>query len=44
MYDELFAGWKRLEKTAQTMNKKVGVEVLYLSPKCSSHGPQFSAG
>jgi site-specific DNA-adenine methylase len=32
-YDELFAGWERLEKTTQTMNKTIATEVIYLSPR-----------
>jgi DNA adenine methylase len=32
LYSELFAGWTRVEKSAQTMNKTIATEVLYLSP------------
>ena len=33
MYDEMFAGWERIEKTSQTMNKTVARELVYLSPR-----------
>lgn len=32
MYDELFQGWIRKEKTCRTMNKTIATEVLYISP------------
>lgn len=32
LYDEMFGGWQRLEKTCQTMNKSIATELLYLSP------------
>lgn len=33
LYEELFADWIRKERTAQTMNKSIGREVLYISPR-----------
>lgn len=34
-YDELYAGWVRVERTQQTMNKTIAKELLYLSPRTS---------
>jgi DNA adenine methylase len=36
LYDELFASWRRVERTAQTMNKTIATEVLYLHPKIAA--------
>lgn len=36
LYDELFAGWVRKERSMQTMNKTGGLEVIYISPRCSA--------
>jgi DNA adenine methylase len=33
MYDEVFSKWKKVTKTAQTMNKTIATEVLYISPR-----------
>lgn len=33
MYDELYADWRKVTKTSQTMNKTIATEVLYLSPR-----------
>lgn len=35
-YAELFRDWTRIETTAQTMNKTIATELLYLSPKCAA--------
>lgn len=32
LYDEMFEGWTKKERTAQTMNKTVATEVIYISP------------
>lgn len=31
-YDEMYSGWKKEEKTCQTMNKTIATELIYLSP------------
>lgn len=39
LYDELFMGWKRVEKSSQTMNKTRAIEVLYFpeTPNKQTH-------
>jgi len=35
VYDEIYAGWTRKEKTCQTMNKTIARELLYISPRAA---------
>lgn len=32
LYDELYAGWERIETTTQTLNKTIAKEAIYISP------------
>jgi len=45
LYQELYAGWQRIEKTNTTNGNSSAVESLWISPRADAlHHPMFSGG